>query len=241
MVAVLAAAWHFAERLNAPLLVIHGGAPDAQKEAEFRDVMFQLEMPRETRIVWNEGEPAGAIVTAAEKEGVDLLIAGALEGEDVASRSFLGAVAQPLAKLARCSVLLLTHPQIGPNPFRRIVVITEGRRALRASRWAWWNPPVSVSLSGQFLTTAAAQRVGACAGRPPRQGRKALQCAMAVPEVGCEPFLNKNTSGTSTALASANKRNRSTSLRLVFPWPGDEATVVLCSCGHLGLFITVRW
>ena len=93
MVAVLAAAWHFAGRLNAPLLVIHAGAPDAQKEAEFRDAMFQLEMPRETRIVWNEGEPAGAIVTAAGKEGVDLLIAGALEGKDVASRSFLGAVA----------------------------------------------------------------------------------------------------------------------------------------------------
>ena len=55
MVAVLAAAWHFAERLNAPLLVIHAGAPDAQKEAEFRDAMFQLGMPRETRIVWNEG------------------------------------------------------------------------------------------------------------------------------------------------------------------------------------------
>jgi hypothetical protein len=92
MVAVLAAAWHFAERLNAPLLVIHGGAPDAQKEAEFRDAMFQLEMPRETRIVWIEGETAWAIVTAAEKEGVDLLIAGALEGKEVASRSFLGAV-----------------------------------------------------------------------------------------------------------------------------------------------------
>ena len=68
MVAVLAAAWHFAERLNAPLLVIHGGAPDAQKEAEFRDAMFQLEMPRETRIVWNEGEPAEAIVTRRKKK-----------------------------------------------------------------------------------------------------------------------------------------------------------------------------
>src|ERR1700751_2381471 len=139
MVAVLAAAWHFAERLNAPLLVIHGGAPDAQKEGEFREVLFQLERPRETRIVWNEGEPAGAIVTAAEKEGVDLLIAGALEGEDVASRSFLGAVAQPLAKLARCSVLLLTHPQIGPNPFRRIVVITDfsdcAKTALKNALW----------------------------------------------------------------------------------------------------------
>jgi K+-sensing histidine kinase KdpD len=97
MVAVLATARHFAERLNAPLHVIHGGAPDAQKEAEFRGAMFQLEMPRETRIVWNEGEPAGAIVTAAEKEGVDLLIAGALEGKDVSSRSFPGAVAQRLA------------------------------------------------------------------------------------------------------------------------------------------------
>src|SRR5260370_13519888 len=149
MVGVLAAAWHFAERLNAPLLVIHAGAPDAQKEAEFRDAMFQLGMPRETRIVWNEGEPAGAIVTAAEKEGVDLLIAGALEGEDVASRSFLGAVALPLAKLARCSLLLLSHPQIGPNPFRRIVVITEfsdyAKTALKNSLW------LSESYSGVFV------------------------------------------------------------------------------------------
>jgi len=139
MVAVLAAAWHFAERLEAPLLVIHGGAPDAQKETEFRDAMFQLEMPRETRIVWNEGEPARAIVNAAEEEGVDLLIAGALEGKDVANRSFLGAVARPLAKLARCSVLLLTHPQIGPNPFRRIVVITDfsdcAKKALKNALW----------------------------------------------------------------------------------------------------------
>src|SRR4029077_16047895 len=82
---------------------------------------------------------AEAIVTAAEKEGVDLLIAGALEGKDVASRSFLGAVARPLAKLARCSLFLLTHPQIGPNPFRRIVVITDfsdcAKTALKNALW----------------------------------------------------------------------------------------------------------
>src|ERR1700747_192628 len=139
MVGVLAAAWHFSERLNAPLLLIHAGAPHAQKQAEFRDAIFQLEMPRATRIVWSEGEPAGAIATAVEKEGVDLLIAGALEGKDVASRSFLGAVARPLAKLARCSLLLLTHPQIGPNPFRRIVVMTNfsecAKTALKNAVW----------------------------------------------------------------------------------------------------------
>ena len=139
MIAVLAAAWHFAERLNASLFVIHGGAPDAQKETEFRDAMFQLEMPRETRIVWSEGEPPDAIVAAAKKEGVDLLIAGALEGKEVASRSFLGAVARPLAKRARCSLLLLTRPQVGPNPFRRIVVMTDfsdcAKTALKNALW----------------------------------------------------------------------------------------------------------
>jgi hypothetical protein len=66
-------------------------------------------------------------------------LAGALEGKDVASRSFLGAVARPLAKLARCSLLLLTHPQIGPNPFRRIVVITDfsdcAKTALKNALW----------------------------------------------------------------------------------------------------------
>ena len=139
MIAVLAAAWHFAERLNAPLFVIHGGASDAQKEAEFRDAMFQLEMPPGTRIVWSEGEPAGAVVTAAEKEGVDLLIAGALEGKEVANRSFLGAVARPLAEQARCSLLLLTGPKVGPNPFRRIVVMTDfsdcAKTALKNALW----------------------------------------------------------------------------------------------------------
>src|ERR1700736_6029371 len=153
MVAVLAAARHFAERLNAPLLVIHGGAPDAQKEAEFRDAIFRLEMPRETRIVWNEGEPARGIVTAAEKEGVDLLIAGALEGKDVASRSFLGAVARPLAKLARCSLLLLTHPQIGPNPFRRIVVITDfSDCAKTALKNALWLPEGGLAVEGRVIS-----------------------------------------------------------------------------------------
>jgi hypothetical protein len=40
MIGALAAAWHFAERLNAPLLLIHAGAPHAQKQAEFRDEQF---------------------------------------------------------------------------------------------------------------------------------------------------------------------------------------------------------
>ena len=84
-----------------------------------------------------KANPPGPIVTAAEKEGVDLLIVGALEGKEVTSRSFLGAVARPLAEQARCLLLLLTRPQIGP--FRRIVVITDysdcAKTALKNALW----------------------------------------------------------------------------------------------------------
>jgi hypothetical protein len=66
-------------------------------------------------------------------------IAGALEGKDVANRCFLGGVARPLAKLASCSVLLLTRPKVGPNPFRRIVVMTDfsdcAKMALKNTLW----------------------------------------------------------------------------------------------------------
>ena len=217
MVAVLAAAWHFAKRLNAPLLVIHGGAPDAQKEAEFRDAMLQLEMPRETRIVWNEGEPAEAIVTAAEKDGVDLLIAGALEGKDVASRSFLGAVAQPLAKLASCSVLLLTHPQIGPNPFRRIVVITDfsdsAKRALKNALWLAEADSAErvqvISVHTPFMQ-ARAELGAEYENRRARAKKKNSCCAILWRQRRRAPFLsNPKSSIRRPALARAILRNQS--------------------------------
>jgi nucleotide-binding universal stress UspA family protein len=133
LAAVLAEAGRFAQRLNAPWLLIHGGAAEAQKEAAFRDALLQLGLAPETRLVWQAGEPAQAIATAAEAEGVDLLIAGALDHTAAEQPTFLGAVARPLAEQARGSVLLLTQPRVEPRPFRRIVVMTDFSKCAKAA------------------------------------------------------------------------------------------------------------
>ena len=123
--AVLAEAGRFARRLGTPLVLIHGGEREASKEAAFRAALLELGLARDTRLVWQAGEPAGAIVAAAEAEEADLLIAGALDRRASATPAFLGAVAGLIAEQARGSVLLLTQPQVEPRPFRRIVVMTD--------------------------------------------------------------------------------------------------------------------
>jgi nucleotide-binding universal stress UspA family protein len=229
MVGVLAAAWHFAERLNAPLLLIHAGASHAQKQAEFREAMFQLKMPRETRIVWNEGEPAEAIVTAAEKEGVDLLIAGVLEGKEVANRSFLGAVARPLAEQARCSVLLLTHPQINPKPFRRIVVITDysdcAKMALNNALWLAQADSAELVQVISIHTAFMQARVefGAEQGRPARTREEEEQLLrdFVATASACSVPVEFRIIDTTTGFAACNFTESINADLLVVPAPQD--------------------
>ena len=139
LLSVLAEAGHFSRRLDVPLLLIHAGSPEAQKEAAFRDALLTAGLSRATRLVWAAGEPAEAVANAAETEGVDLVIAGVLDREAAANATYVGAVARPLAEQARCSVLLLSQPHVEPRPFRRIVVMTDfsdcAKAALRQALW----------------------------------------------------------------------------------------------------------
>ena len=139
LLGVLAEAGRFARRLEAPLLLIHAGPPEAQKEAAFRDALLKVGLSRATRLMWQTGEPAEAIAAAAETEGVDLVIAGVLDRQAAANATYVGAVARPLTEQARCSVLLLSQPQVEPKPFRRIVVMTDfsdcAKAALRQALW----------------------------------------------------------------------------------------------------------
>ena len=136
---VLAEAARFARRLEAPLLLLHAGAPEPQKEAAIRDALLTVGLSQATRLVWQAGEPAEAIATAVETEGVDLVIAGVLDHHVDANATYVGAVARPLAERARCSVLLLSQPQVEPKPFRRIVVMTDfsgcAKAALHQALW----------------------------------------------------------------------------------------------------------
>jgi len=123
--ALLAEASRFAERLGAPLTLIHTGTSKAESQTFLQDAAARLAIPHEKHIVWNQTEPSEALASAAEKAGVDLLVVGAFEGPALGRRRFLGSVPQRLADRAQCSLLLVAHPRLDAHKFRRIVVITD--------------------------------------------------------------------------------------------------------------------
>ncbi|MBV9491748.1 MAG: universal stress protein [Verrucomicrobia bacterium] len=175
LVAVLAEADRFARRLEVPLVLIHAGCPEPQKEVTFRDALRKVGLPCTTRLVWRTtGDPAEAIAAAAESEGADLVVAGALDRPAVENPAFVGAVARPVAARARSSVLLLNQPQLDPKPFRRIVVMTDFSRCAHAAlQQALWLAKVDgaervevIALCTAFMQARAARR--GAAGGPAR-------------------------------------------------------------------------
>jgi nucleotide-binding universal stress UspA family protein len=121
---VLAEAKRIRDRFAAELHLIHVGTPDQETPGKFREVLAGLKLPPDSRIHYEEGDPAEGILAALVRENIDLLIAGALEKE-IVLHQFLGNVARRLVREANCSVMLFTHPQKNPKPLRRIVFIAD--------------------------------------------------------------------------------------------------------------------
>lgn len=133
-VQVLAEAKRMRDRFGARLNLIYVGEKSEQTIRKFGKVFRELELPADLAVHYHTGDPASAILEAAAANGVDLIVAGALEKE-VVHRTFLGNVARRLVRQSRCSVILFTKPDREPRPIQRIVFIAEysehGRRALK--------------------------------------------------------------------------------------------------------------
>src|SRR5215217_7594389 len=121
---VLAEAKRIRDRFAAELHLIHVGTPNQETPAKFREVLAELELPIDSPIHYEQGDPADGILAALARENIDMLIAGALEKE-IVLHQFLGNVARRLVRDANCSVMLFTHPQKNPKPLRRIVFIAD--------------------------------------------------------------------------------------------------------------------
>jgi nucleotide-binding universal stress UspA family protein len=133
---VLAEANRIRERFGATLSVIFVGKRDAATSRKFGDAFQKLRIPSDSVIHFEEGDPATAILAAARKHQIGLLVAGALERQAV-HRLFLGNVARRLAQGAACSVMLFTEPELEPKPMRHIVFLAQyskhGLGALRCT------------------------------------------------------------------------------------------------------------
>lgn len=131
---VLAEARRVRDRFGSTLSFVYVGKRDATTTRKFADALKALQLPADSVIHYEEGDPATAILGAAGKYQLELLIAGALEKAAV-HRQFLGDVARRLVSEAACSVLLFTTPELEPKPLRFIVFMAEytdhARGALR--------------------------------------------------------------------------------------------------------------
>ncbi len=131
--ALVSEASQFARRFDAPLTLIHAGTSEAESNTYIQAAADRVGVPHEKQIVWNQTDPADAVMAAAAGAGIDLLVVGAYEGPSLGKRRFLGSVAQTLARRAQCSLLLLAHPRLGQHRFRRIVAVTDFSDSSRGS------------------------------------------------------------------------------------------------------------
>src|SRR5947207_9074192 len=121
---VLAEAKRIRDRFGAELHLIYVGRRNEETSRRFSDVLAELELPPDSPIHYEEGDPAEAILATLARENIDMLVAGALEKE-IVLHPFLGNVARRLVREANCSVMLFTHPEKKPKRLRRIVFITD--------------------------------------------------------------------------------------------------------------------
>ena len=130
---VLSEAKRISDRLGQEMHLIFVGSRDDETSEKFNAALRELELPADSPIHYQEGDPAEAILEVARANDVDLLVAGALEKQAVL-RQFLGNVARRLVREATCSVMLFTKPAHPPERFCRIVLLADysdhGRAAL---------------------------------------------------------------------------------------------------------------
>jgi nucleotide-binding universal stress UspA family protein len=129
---VLAEAKRIRERFSADLHLIFAGKRTEEIAKRFHDALAQIELPTDTAIHYEDGDPAKVILRTLARERIDMVVAGALEKE-VVLHPFLGNVARRLVREAPCSVMLFTKPLVNPRPLSRIVFLANyGDHGLQA-------------------------------------------------------------------------------------------------------------
>jgi nucleotide-binding universal stress UspA family protein len=121
---VLTEAKRIRDRFSSELHLVYVGDRNEETSKKFNDALAQLQLPSDSPIHYENGDPAQAILRVLDRHKIDLVVAGALEKE-VVLHPFLGNVARRLVREAACGVMLFTHPDIKPKPLRQIVFVAD--------------------------------------------------------------------------------------------------------------------
>ena len=104
------------------LVLIHVGDFTEDKNSKFKALLNPfVKQGLSNNIVFQSGDPVEAILTASDKNNIDLLILGALQRESF-FKYYVGSIARKITRKANCSVLLLINPSIHRIPCQHVVV-----------------------------------------------------------------------------------------------------------------------
>jgi nucleotide-binding universal stress UspA family protein len=107
---------------DSQLVLIHVGDKNTRTEEQLAKTIYDAGLDKkQVEIIWEKGDPANAIINSGTNAGVDLLIAGALEKENII-KYYLGSVARKIMREFPSSLLILKSPSEQPSNFRKFYV-----------------------------------------------------------------------------------------------------------------------
>ena len=111
-----------ADFFGAHLYFLHVGSKSATKKQALNDLLEESPIKlKKISFIWQEGKPVETIVDQCKKNGVDLLLLGALQRENMV-KFYMGSIARKLTRKAPCSVLLMIKPSVIRKPSQHVVV-----------------------------------------------------------------------------------------------------------------------
>lgn len=110
---------------NSKLAVIHIGERNSDNEELLYKTIDEAGADRnDLEIIWEVGDPATAIIKAGKEAGIDLLVAGALEKENML-KFYFGSVARKIMREFPASSLILKSPSLEPVPFKKFFITVD--------------------------------------------------------------------------------------------------------------------
>ncbi|AHM61809.1 universal stress protein UspA-like protein [Flammeovirgaceae bacterium 311] len=120
--ALIAEARRLQHRFDAQMVFIHVGERTADKERQLQAYLSEAGFGTEqVSVFWEEGDAVKLILSVCRKQQIDLLVAGALQKENI-FRYYIGSIARKILRKANCPVLVLTEPSMNPLPYQNIAI-----------------------------------------------------------------------------------------------------------------------
>jgi nucleotide-binding universal stress UspA family protein len=107
------------------LTILHVGEQNSQNILTIELALDRKGFPTSNvNIICESGSPSKIILSVCKRERIDLLIAGALQKENIL-QYYLGTIGRTILRKARCSVLMLTDPSVDGMSLSNIVTLAE--------------------------------------------------------------------------------------------------------------------